>query len=86
MTTFQRLIFLSLGAALTMALAGCGGGSDSGSAAASSPPPGATASTSDAFVTRVLAIIGMTSDTAAPVPVDDIAVSTPETTSPVPVN
>lgn len=79
------------------ALAGCGGG-DGGANIASNvnaqPGSGTTPQASgaggsgaaDAFISRVLAILGSSSDTAEPVDIGTITVTTPDNAEPVPLS
>jgi hypothetical protein len=50
-----------------------------------SPTPTPPPSAMDAFFTRVLAIIGVATDDADPIAVEDIVLTAPEDTEPVPV-
>jgi hypothetical protein len=75
---------LAAGAVLltAVALAGCGGGgSDDGNNVSQVSNPGA----SDAFFTRVLALIGNSADNAEPVAIDDVAVTMPNDIEPAPL-
>ena len=70
--------------ALLLALAACGGssndhGSDNDGGQAANPGP------TDAFVAKVQAIIGTSSDNTEPESIDAVAVTTPETTEPAPL-
>jgi hypothetical protein len=59
-------------------LGGCGGGSDDGNGGNQASTPGA----SDAFFTKVLALISSSPDNTEPVAIDDIAVTTPNDIEP----
>jgi hypothetical protein len=81
MMTNKRI--LAAGAVLlaAAALSACGGGSDNGNGGDQAVSPGA----SDAFFTRMLALIGSSPDNAEPVATGDIAVTTPSDTDPAPL-
>lgn len=73
---------------LMFALSACGGGGAGG--AGDAPPmdqaPAATPSaTVDSFITAVLALVGVSDDSAEPAAIDAIAVTTPEDSQPVPL-
>jgi len=79
---------LSLIAPLSMALmlSACGGGGDTHVAAAPpSTPTGPTGPTADAFVTYVLALIGVSDETSEPIAIDTVVATAPEDTEPVAV-
>lgn len=89
----SKMSFLGVAVAFSVAtvLAGCGGsdGGVSSATAANAQPASNTpqqASGADAFISRVLAIIGNTSDTAEPIGIESITVTTPEDAQPVPVS
>lgn len=73
--TSKKLYASGAALLLTLALGACGGSdnSDNGNGGQS-----ANAGASDAFFQRVLALIGTSSDTAEPVPIDGIAATAPE--------
>ncbi|QYF91699.1 hypothetical protein KY495_12885 [Massilia sp. PAMC28688] len=76
---------------LALLLTACGGGGTGGEAPfvpGPTPPPTTPTpppSVMDAFFTRVLAIIGVATDDAEPIAVEDIVLTTPEDTEPEPV-
>lgn len=78
----KHLLWIAAAGVLT----GCGGGGSGGGESATSTQPSSTASTADAFVSRVMSIIGSTSDDAKPVPMESITVTKPEDTKPVPIS
>lgn len=87
MITNKRI--LAAGAVLlaVAALSACGGGSDGGGSSdggnggSQTSGPGA----SDAFFTRVLALIGSSPDNTEPVAIGEIAVTTPDDSEPAPL-
>lgn len=66
-------------------LAGCGGGGG-GSDSATATQPSTTASTADAFISRVMSVISSSSNDAEPVSTESITVTKPEDTRPVPIS
>lgn len=80
---------LSLGIGLTvlLALGGCGGGgggsSSGGGDGGTTTPP---VSTADAFFTKVLAMIGTSSDSIEPAATDSLVATAPENTEPAALN
>lgn len=73
--------FLSMPAMLlVLSIAACGG-SDSDNNQASNNP-GASAGESDAFFAQVKVLIATTPETSEPIPIDSIAVTTPESIEP----
>lgn len=81
MITNKRI--LAAGAVLlaVAALSACGGGSDGGNGGSQTSGPGA----SNAFFTRVLALIGSSPDNTEPVAIGEIAVTTPDDSEPAPL-
>jgi hypothetical protein len=78
-----RKRILAVGAVLLAiaALGGCGGGSDDGNSGNQASNPGA----SDAFFTKVQALISSSPDNTEPVAISDIAVTTPNDIEPAPL-
>ncbi|HEV2610704.1 MAG TPA: hypothetical protein VGU61_10600 [Noviherbaspirillum sp.] len=71
---------------MSAVLAACGGSGGDGAVAnpgGSNPPP---MSTVDAFFTRVMALIGSSSDNTEPVAVDSVSPTTPEDSEPSPLS
>jgi len=81
MMTNKRILAAGSVLLAAAALSACGGGSDDGSGGSQAASPGA----SDAFFTRVLALIGSSPDNAEPVATGDIAVTTPNDIEPAPL-
>ncbi len=79
--TNKRLYATGAALLLTLALGACGGSSNDDN----NGGQGSNAGASDAFFARVLALIGTTSETAPPEPIDSIAVTTPDTIEPAPL-
>lgn len=65
-------------AAVSLALAACGGSNHNSSA----PDVPADPPVVDAFFANVLTRVASLLDTAEPVPIDDVTITTPETTEP----
>lgn len=88
----SKLSVLGTAAALGMLLAvsGCGSsdGAPGSTANNSGVAPGGQPQTSatDAFISRVMAVIGSTSETDEPADIKSITVTTPEDAEPVPVS
>jgi hypothetical protein len=73
----QRILAIGAAFLLPLALGACGGSSnDNGSSQTANP------GASDAFVTRVLALIGSSPDNTEPVATDDITVTSPNDVEP----
>lgn len=83
---------------LALAIAGCGGGdgdaglvasnntgTGSGAGPGASPGPDA-GQTADSFINKVLKIIGMTAENTEPLAIEEITVTSPDNTEPVPVS
>jgi hypothetical protein len=86
---------------LALGMAGCGGGdggdlgftannnarAGSGSGGASGSAGGSgNGQSSNAFISRVMEIIGMTAENAEPVAIESVTVSSPDNTEPEPVS
>lgn len=78
----KKWMIVLTAAAITAACSSGGGGGD-GSSSGTQPETGAVA---NSFTSAVLDLLGMTSETAEPVPVEQFTESAPETTEPVPVS
>jgi len=75
---------LAMALAMTLALSACGGGGDTKIAAAPpSTPSGPVGPSADAFVTYVLALIGVSDETSEPIAIDTVVATAPEDTEPV---
>jgi hypothetical protein len=87
--TKQRLCALAAASAMLLALGACGGGGGGGdngggnAGAGADTPSGQLAA--DSFFDKVLALIGTTSETEAPVAVDSYEPTTPENAQPKPL-
>lgn len=83
----MKKLSLGIGLTLLLALGACGGGgggsSSGGGDGGTTTPP---VSTADAFFTKVLAMIGISSDSTEPVATDSLAATTPDNTEPAAVN
>jgi hypothetical protein len=78
MMTNKRLY--AIGAALLLALGACGGSDNNDNAGGGAPAVSAGAS--DSFFAQVRALIGSSPDNTEPLPIDNFAVTTPETIEP----
>src|SRR5471032_884165 len=73
--------------AVALALSACSGGGDTKVAAAPpSTPTGPAGPGVDAFVTYVLALIGVSDETSEPIAIDTVVATAPENTEPVAVH
>jgi len=93
MSNKRSLLGSATALCLVLGLAGCSGGD--GELGSSSVKTNTTDATengqqpparADAFITRVLAIVNSTSETAEPVEVESVTVTSPEDAEPVPVS
>jgi predicted small lipoprotein YifL len=80
--------FPTLAAALALGamLAGCGGSGGPSMAEASATAAQSANGGMDAFLTEVRRILGMTSDTSAPVSIDHVNVTAPDNAGPAPLS
>lgn len=82
----KKLIALIALTLTALALSACGGGETHVAATPpATPPTTPTGPSVDAFVTYVLALIGVSDETSEPIAVDAVVATTPETTEPVAV-
>jgi hypothetical protein len=67
----------------TLGLAGCGSSSNSPGGGEEPPPPPPPPPTSVTFPALVLGVLGQTSDTTEPVPINGLSITFPNNDSPV---
>ena len=86
MRTLLKRISAIMALCSVAALSGCGGGGDGSFSQIGNGIGAGNGANSDTFLSAVTAVInGGSSEDASPISIDDIALTTPENTEPVPI-